>query len=411
MPVSNFPAAIAAIIQNGLLQRTFEEALIPRFLFRALCTVREVTANIGERITFTRTGLLVPVETPLTPGNDPAAQEYTIEQYELSLSQYGNAMDTNMVASAVALASKYLENNQKLAINAGQSLNRLTRNKLYAAYVGGNTRAVGAGTAVTALVVDDVTGFTTVLVNGVQTAVSVSNPLGISIGGGSVVNVTAVNTGTKTLTLASAQTWSDGASVVATNAPAILRPNGRATKMAVTATDKATLGLFLDGVARLRRNNVPTFGGYYAAHIDSDTERQLFADADFREAYRGKGDSPVWQDLSIGRFAGIDWIRNTETPTTTGTSGLTVRRPMVCGADCCIEGPFANMGKLLSETSVAQGVIQMSRGVAFIQRPPLDRLQQVISSAWSWVGDYAVPTDATTGEAAQYKRCVVLEHA
>lgn len=411
MPVNAFPASLQNIIQNGLLERTYEEALIPQFLYRGLCTKRPVNANIGETIIFTRTGLLVPTETPLTPGTDPSPEEYTVEQYSLTIAQYAKTMDTHMLSSAVALASKFLENNQKLAINAAQSLNRVCRNKLYNAYLSGNTKAVGAGTASTSLVVADANGFTTVLVNGKQEAVSASNPLAISIAGGSPVNVVAVNSATKTLTLESAQTWSDGASVVATNAPLILRPNARATTAAVTSSDKATLGLFLDAVAALRANNVPTFGGYYAAHIDPTTERQLFADADFREAYRGRGDSPVWRDASLGRFAGIDWVRNTETPTTTGTGGLTIRRPMVCGADCCIEGPFEGMGTLLGEANVAQGVVQMVQGIAFIQRPPLDRLQQVIASSWSWVGDYAVPTDATTGTPAQYKRCVVIEHA
>jgi hypothetical protein len=49
--------------------------------------------------------------------------------------------------------------------------------------------------------------------------------------------------------------------------------------------------------------------------------------------------------------------------------------------------------------------------VARIVRPPQDRLQQNLSTSWSWVGDYGVPSDSTTGDAALYKRAVVLEHA
>jgi hypothetical protein len=49
--------------------------------------------------------------------------------------------------------------------------------------------------------------------------------------------------------------------------------------------------------------------------------------------------------------------------------------------------------------------------VARIIREPLDRLQQVVGSAWSFVGDFAVPSDSVTGDASLYKRAVVIEHA
>jgi hypothetical protein len=74
-------------------------------------------------VTFTRTGLLTPQTTPIT-GSDPTVDTYSIEQYSMTMDQYGNAVDTNMLQSAMTLASKFLEDQQKLAINAGQSLNR-----------------------------------------------------------------------------------------------------------------------------------------------------------------------------------------------------------------------------------------------------------------------------------------------
>jgi hypothetical protein len=48
--------------------------------------------------------------------------------------------------------------------------------------------------------------------------------------------------------------------------------------------------------------------------------------------------------------------------------------------------------------------------VAMIIRPPQDRYQQIISATWSWVGDFAVPSDITTGDASRFKRAVVVEH-
>lgn len=407
---STLPSAIQAIMQNGLLDRTFQDALMPQFLFPMISTNRPWQANLGDTVTFTRTGLLSPVTAPVT-GSDPSASTYSIEQYSMTMDQYANSVDTNMLQSAMTLASKFLEDQQKLAINAGQSLNRIARNKLYAAYGGGRTWIVTAqGTATTTCVVNDATGFSTVLVNGVPTPVSASNPLNIKIAG-SANTVTAVNTGTNTLTLGTAVTQTVGQDVVASTAPVSYRPNARATAYNLVSTDTATLSNFLDAVARLRNQNVPSIGGYYVAHIDSVTQRQLFADTDFKQALQGRVDSPIYRDLSIGRFAGIDWVRNEEVPTMT-VGSITVRRPIVVGADALIQGPFNNMGNLLADLgSVPTGEIRMVNGIALITRPPQDRLQQVISSTWSWIGDYAVPTDSMTGDAALYKRAVVIEHA
>jgi N4-gp56 family major capsid protein len=411
MSINAFPDSIKVIVQNGILERTFQQALMPKLLYRQIATPRPFQANLGERVIFTRTGLMEPVTTPLPPGTDPTPSSYGIEQYEMSLNQYGNAIDTNMLASQIALASKFLEDNQKLAFNAGQSLNWLTRDKLYKAYLSGNAYAVGSGSNSTSLKVNDVNGFTTQLVNGQQTSVSPANPLSITINGTPNAVIGADPT-TNTLTLQTAATWADGDPVIASNAPKIIRPNAKTTTMKLQSTDVVTFKHFIAAVAYLRANNVPDFGGYYVAHIDPITEQQLFDDPDFKQALVGRVDSPIYQTFSIGRFAGIDWVRNTEAPTTTGTGGITVRRPIVMGADCLIEGPLQGFGQLLEGTGVDRpGIVTMVNGIALIHRPPLDRLQQIISSAWSWVGDFAVPTDALTGSPAQYKRAVVIEHA
>ncbi|MGI5161397.1 hypothetical protein [Microbispora sp. CA-102843] len=414
---STLPAAIREIMQNGLLYQVFEDALLPEFLFPMIATPRPWRVNLGDTGTFTRTGLMNPVTTPIT-GSDPSTQTYAVEQYSVVMDQYGSAIDTNMLQSAMTLASKYMEDVQKLAINAGQSLNRIARNKLYGAYAGGRTWCTTSGSSDTSIVVQSVKGFETVLVNGKPTPVSASNPLDVTIGG-SANTVTGVNTSTNTLTLGTARADTAGDAVVAANAPVSIRPGTSATAYDLSGSNTATFKMFRGAVARLRKMNVPTFGGYYTAHIDPDTENELFDDDDFKRALEGRVDSPIYRDLSIGRFAGIDWVRDNETPTVLGGSSgnLTVHRPIVFGAEAFISAPFDGMGDLLAETDVSDiPSIQMvgpANGVqvAMITRPPQDRLQQVIGSAWSWVGDFGVPSDATTGDAALYKRAVVLEHA
>ncbi|MFF9279517.1 hypothetical protein [Streptomyces griseosporeus] len=415
---SNVPAAIREIMQNGLLYRAFEEALIPEFLFPAIASPRPWSQNIGDTGTFTRTGLLTPTTTPLN-GTDPSPQTYSVEQYSVTMDQYGITMDTNMLQSRMSLASKFLEDAQKLAVSAGQSLNRIARDKLYKAYSGGRTWVTTAGASDTSMVVNSVAGFEYVLVNGKPTPVSAANPLSVTIEG--VANtVTGVNAGTNTLTLGTARADVVGDAVVAVNAPFTVRPsNTLDTAYDIGTSNVATFKMFRAAVARLRKMNVPTINGYYTAHIDPDTETQLFDDPDFKQALQGRVDSPVYQDLSIGRFGGIDWVRNNELPTVqAGTTGtVTVHRPIVFGQEALVSAPFDGMGNMLAETDVSDvPSIQMigpANGVqvAYIVRPPQDRLQQIVSQSWSWVGDFGVPSDATSGDAALFKRAVVLEHA
>jgi N4-gp56 family major capsid protein len=413
---STVPAAIRAMMQNGILDRVFQEALRPNFIFPAIADAMPWQGGLGDTKTFTRKGLLAPATTPIT-GSDTSAATYSIEQWSVTMDQYGQAVDTNMLTSSMALASKFLADVETLGINAGQSINQVARNKLYGAYMGGRTWCTTGGTSDTSIIVNSVAGFQYVLVNGVPTAVSASNPLTVTIAG-TGNTVTGVNAGTNTLTLGTARVDVAGDSVVAANAPVTVRPTG-STAYDLGTSNVATFALFRSCVTRLRKMNVPTVGGYYIAHIDPDTEAQLFSDSDFKQALQGRVDSPIYRDLSIGRFGGIDWVRNIEAPTVLGGSAgnVTVHRPIVLGAGALVAAPFEGMGDLLRGSGVEDvpdiSMVNAAPGVdvARIVRPPQDRLQQNLSTSWSWVGDYGVPSDSTTGDAALYKRAVVLEHA
>jgi P22 coat protein - gene protein 5. len=410
------PANIQAMLQNGILDRVFQDALVPEFLFPQIADSAPWQGGLGDTKTFTRKGLLAPATTAIT-GSDPSAATYNLEQWSVTMDQYGNSMDTNMLSNAMALASKFLADAETLGTNAGQSINQVARNKLYKSYSGGRTWCTTAGSSDTALVVQSTDGFEKVLVNGVPTPVSGANPLTVNIAG-TGNTVVGVNTSTKTLTLGTARVDVVGDYVVAANAPVTIRATGNSA-YDLTSSNVVTFANFRAAVARLRKMAVPTIGGYYAAHIDPDTEAQLFADADFKQALQGRVDSPVYRDLSIGRFAGIDWVRNLETPTILGGSAgtLTVHRPVVLGGGALIAAPFDKTGTLLEGTGVDDVPeirnIMAAPGVdiTLIVRPPQDRLAQVIAQTWSWVGDFGVPSDAGVGDAAMYKRGVVIEHA
>lgn len=416
---STLPASIQAIMQNGLLDKVFQDALVPEFLYPSLADSEPWQGNLGDTKTFTRKGLIAPTTTAITGSDISGASTYSIEQWSVTMDQYGISVDTNMLQSAMTLASKYMADVQTLGINAGQSLNQIARNKLYAAYGGGRTWVTTAqGSASTTCVVNDVSGFAKVLVNGVPTPVSASNPLTVTVAGAGNT-VVGVNVGTHTLTLGTAVIQAVGAAVIAANAPVSIRTASRNTAYDAQSGDTATLAMFRAAVTRLRKMNVPTIGGYYTAHIPPDTESELFADTDFKQALQGRVDSPVWQGLSIGRFAGIDWVRNNEVPTVAGGSSgnVTVFRPLVVGQGAVVSAPFQGMGDLLAGTGVEDvPSIRMidaapTTQVALIVRPPQDRLQQNISTSWSFVGDFGVPSDSGTGDAALFKRAVVVEHA
>lgn len=435
------PASLQTIVQNGLLDRTFDDALIPLFLWDRLADVKPWAANLGATSIMTRAGLMTVSTTPIT-GSDATANSYGFEQYSVTMDQFGDSIDTNMAISALALASKFLEDNKTLGINAAETINQVAANALYAAYGEGTSWAT-AGITGTALHVADASGFTQTVIQEATTRsdpaegltgnavdllvpVSGSNTLAVTIGGvANTVTGVAFDSGTSgpgTLTLGTSATIAAGAAVVSSIGPVQYRPSGRASANQLIAGDIATLSLFQSAVTRLRRAKVPTVGGAYQAHIPPETIDELFQDEAFQRVYATRADSSAMVGFKIGdnigdsaefygRFAGIDWICDTEVPTGTNIAGLTVQRPIVAGQGALIKAPFEKMGSLVSELNTGSTVqIDMMNGVARILRAPLDRLGQVLSSTWSWIGGYTVGTDMLTGDSAVYKRAVVLEH-
>ena len=57
MGIQNFPAALQPIIQQGFLEREFQQALKSRLGYRACADRVEISVGIGETLTRTRAGL------------------------------------------------------------------------------------------------------------------------------------------------------------------------------------------------------------------------------------------------------------------------------------------------------------------------------------------------------------------
>src|ERR1700761_1100298 len=189
MGIQNFPAALQPIIQQGFLEREFEQALRSRLGYRA-CADREAFAvGIGETLTKTRAGLKPTVTTPLAPAtntnfdNGLTPTPWSVEQYTITINHYAATADLNMVTARVGIASQFLQNAYANGEQAARSLDELARNALFSAYFGGNTRVrLTLASPGTSVAVDDLRGFQFAFVIGVQQAVSVSNPLTVTIG-------------------------------------------------------------------------------------------------------------------------------------------------------------------------------------------------------------------------------------
>lgn len=67
MSIANFPASLQPVIQQGFLSRAFQDALQSKLGFRSIADRMDFPARIGQTITDTRAGLLVPATTPLNP--------------------------------------------------------------------------------------------------------------------------------------------------------------------------------------------------------------------------------------------------------------------------------------------------------------------------------------------------------
>jgi len=449
---------LATIIQDNTLERIFKDSLFPRLLYRMEVQADKWAANIGERMSFTKAGRLTVNTTPLTPGSDPTPSAYQFEQWVAEAAQYGNTLDTHMPTSAVALAPKVVKDAQQLGLNAGETLNILVRDRLFRAYLGGNTVTFAAASlGDTQIQVASLNGFTESLLNGVPVAVNSGAPINVTFGG---VSPPAANTviaatpndpnvpfGPGVLTLGAALSANLGARVAvwAGTRSNIIRVGNGESVDAITGTNIMTLQTIINAVAALRSNNVPPHpSGYYHCHLNTSAMSQLYQDAAWQTLHTALPDSVPYKDLVIGTMAKCYHYENTESPNSSNSgtltssgagssfvssniggelinnTGIEIARCIITGAGSIYEkyidesaymSEAGTTGKIGKFSVTNNGVQIMTERIRYIMRAPLDRLQQTVAQTWSWSGDFPVPSDVLTGSSARYKRAIILEHA
>lgn len=440
MGIQNFPVALQPIIQQGFLAREFEQAIRSRLGYRACADREDIAVGIGETLTKTRAGLKPSVTIPIPAtfntnlDNGLVPTGWGVEQYTLSINHYASTTDLNMVTSRVGIASQFLQNAYVNGEQAARSLDELARNALFSPYFGGNTRVrTTLASAAPQVAVDDVRGFQTIFVSGVQSPVGSTSSMTVTIGSNTYalvgvatdqVNVSTAPGGLSgVLTLAgnvSVQDGTAGNTVQAATASVIMRPNRRTNTAALVASDVMSMDSVLDAVAALRMNAVPDIGGAYNCYLDPVSARQLFADPDFQRLFIGLTSANEVFRPGMGvvnEFLGVRFVLTTEAyvqahPTLAGSF---VRRPIMVGQGALIEGDFAGM--TADDVAPHAAEITLIDGVAMVTREPLDRLQQIISQSWYWIGGFCAPSDTTTTSLtvptatnAAFKRAVMIEH-
>jgi hypothetical protein len=440
MSIDNFPPSLQAIIQQGFLEREFEQALRSKLGYRACADREEFAVGIGETLTKTRAGLLPAVTTPLAANtntnldNGLSPGSWSVEQYTLTLNHYAATMDLNMVTSRVAIASVFLQNAYVNGEQAGRSLDDLARNALFSAYFGGNTRVrASLGSAGPTISVDDIRGFTTIFANGVQQSVSAANPLATTVGADIYTLIAATADATNvsttpggisgTLTFSANVSTSDGTAgntIQAATSSLILRPNGRTNTSQLQVGDTLAMSNILDAVANLRLNAVPDIDGAYNCYMDPISARQLFADPDFQRLFIGAlSANEVFKPGQgvVNEFLGLRFVLTTESYVQPAPSvaGALIRRPIIVGKGALIEGDFAGMAA--DDVAPKDSIVSLVDGVCMVTREPIDRLQQIIAQSWYWIGGFCAPSDTTTtaltvptATNANFKRAVMIEH-
>lgn len=446
---------ITPIIQNNMLYRVFHEALFNETLWRMTVSRRmEWRAHEGETIVKTRRGLLPVITTPTKAGQDPGMSNNAVEQWVLTAENFSHSSPTQLPISRAALASTVVEDGKDLAIQAGRSLNRVCRNRLVKAYVGGRTFADAAGSSSTSLVVGSLNGFTQqVDSDGNLRDVSSTNKKNIKIGG--TVDAVVVSTapdsslrpdGRGTLTLEVAKTWSQNDPVVAEDAAHQVNSGGGSNTDALASTSELSFEDIRKAVAHLKENGVPpTDDGFYHWHGTPSEVSSLFGDNEMQRSGEGRYDADPWVKFEVGRRYQVRFYSNAESPTVNNTGllsterssgasssswspdigadvrnrdGTAISRSVVYGGGALYEHYIPEreyvtdagvQGRVGEFTVVGNGLEVNVEGIRYILRAPQDVKQEIITQAWSWSGDWGVPSDVLGGVTkARFKRSVVI---
>lgn len=465
--VLGVPPQVLSLIQEGLIEREFHDALFPNLAYRAEFMSEKWEGQTGTEVLMTRAGLLGTVTEPLAPGAEPTTDNVPFEQWTMRLDQYSKAIDTDMPTSSVASSNLFVRNIHTLGLQAGRSINRIARNVLFKAYLSGHSTLLSSANAgATSLRVASLNGFTDVVIPGSTVrpqTVSAAYPLPVTIGSGATQEVKSIvafvpddasdpnGPGTVTLSAGLTNNQPIRAAVVSAYAPRILRASGGDSIDSISASDTLSLQQIINAAAFLRDALVqPHDDGTFHAHISPLSQAQVYADPVFQRLNQSLPDGMTYKEGFLGQLAGVSFFMNTESPNllnsgtlvttaaATGSSksgayarelgaeikngyGTQIGMVVITGKGCGYERYLdesdyvteaGTTGKIGNFDVVNNGVQILTENIRLVIRAPLDRLQQKVSAAWSITTGFACPSDITAPSGPQrFKRALVLQHA
>jgi len=438
------PSMVAAT-QDRTLQRVFRDTLYPRNLFRMDAVPELWPTQLGGQQVYTRMGIPRPRTRPLPAGIEPTPDQAGVEQWDAMATRWVGTADTNMASSYVALASVFLRNVHQQGLQAGQSINRTIRDRLYNAASYGNTvidanASVPGGGGATCHVAN-AWGFTRALQNGRQAAVSATNPVAVIING-LPYNVTAaaldvagdeLHGATLTITpVIPVGGFVARTPILAVHRTQLVNAAGALRIDDITAAHQLTLRDIRGVVARMQYDNIPTYeDGSFHVHVDPIAQAQIFGDNEFQRLNQSLPDYVHYRRLAIAYLAGCTFYRNSECPTVatvdedlifghttafelTNPAGINIHRTLITGQGS-VEEKYLDQTHLISAAGIqgkvgefavtnAGAQIQLER-IRIILRSPQDRAAELVSSTWAFYGDFPIPTDELSRtSAATFKR-------
>lgn len=455
------------IVQQGMLERAFHDALFPQLLYRSEYVDQDFGGNLGDSRIFSAPGLIKPKTRPLQPTVDPLPSTFGYEQWETQLQQYGDTIDTYMPSNYAAIASLLLRNAQQLGMSAGQAMNLLARDTAFNAAMAGTTVADGQFTGLTGnanhIRVVRLNGFTTArnsgLAGGSQArygAVSSNNPLAIKFVNSTgdkvaakVVAFTPDNAGDVygpgVLTLdgiSGTHTLSDRGAVLSNDRTDSVQVGGGNSIDSLTPNSIVNPSDIRAIVAKMRTMKVPTMAdGTFHCHIDPIGEAQVFSNPEVQRMLTALPDYYMYQEFAIGKYLGTSFIRNSVSPTpetveggdtasysmdeqfggevyTGGTpDGTPVHRALFFGGGGLVEY-YTDLGALITEAGITgkvgkfqitnNGITVLTDRVQLLVRAPLNRMQDQIATTWKFIGSHVARTDGAAGLPPRYKRVMQL---
>lgn len=466
MPISNLPAALQSMIQEGWLDHSIKEALKATLGFRRTADKEAFKSGIGQTTTFSRRALLPLVTQPTAPLSNSDVVQLTgsnmdqtgnqkVEQYKLAINQYNGSLSLNVVTSTVAIGNQFLLNAKDLTEQAARSIDSLARDELYNTYMGGHTWVSATlGAPASTIHVADVRGFFLTLDSkGRPVSVSGGNTVQVLIGSdvytltgviadgnapasapesltysGVAGTTVCVNWGAVpgTLTFSSNVSVLDGTAgvaVVRVDAPALIRPDGSLSTLALGASATATLttDAILQATATLQSNGVAPLAssGLYGFYSSPLQLAGVYRDPAFQSFFRGRPDTPEFRAGALGELLGVEVLRTHQNPVQAPGNGVakTVHRGIVVGQGALVEADFqGGYAQALEIAGAEDGMITVNDGIAHIVREPIDAAQQIVTQTWAAITGFAAPTDVfttsdtvPTATAASWKRAVIIE--